>query len=173
MTLLSSAPPAWKNENVGYKGSKTLFDKRLSYQLSQDIEALSRYLNLLKNKQLSENKTSRSTAILQKLQSIHLSLFDYICLINCSEQNPGWTLESDLPIEYQLLFEPFRDDEKAIAEKMTGDWQTKVTKAFALWLNRQLNKKTKSIVNTVHAGYWARIFAYDLRSFIASQEVSV
>jgi len=93
-------------------------------------------------------------------------------MINNSEP-AGWSIDSRLPIELQLLFEPWREDEAAIAMKKNNQWQSIISKNYGLWLNRQLNQKNKLLLKPIHEALWRDAFLMELREYIAIQEVKV
>ncbi|WP_412486799.1 type I-F CRISPR-associated protein Csy1 [Shewanella chilikensis] len=171
LTLFSAQPPKWQVTTRNYKDqNESALFKALAYELKQPIAELNTYLTLLKKKDLSDSQPTRAAAITRKVQAISHGLFDYIMLINANEQH-GWTQTSNLPLLYQLLFEPYRDDNLAKAEKVSKEWQSVISKAFGCWLNKRLDKKLLQL-NTLHSELWTRLFAQELREFVALQEVS-
>ncbi len=174
LTLLSCMPSQWQRKPISYFYSDTIFNKILVYQLAGEIRDLAKYLTLLKNKNLSVSEPKRATAVLKKLREINAALFDHVLLVNANEGKKNWTQESALSIEQQLFFEPWRDDESATAEKISGDWQAKLSQQFGRWLNRRLLSTDKKLnLTPIQAALWAKIFAEDLREFIAIQEVAI
>ncbi|QFU04426.1 CRISPR-associated protein Csy1 [Pseudoalteromonas sp. THAF3] len=171
ITLLSSQPPSWKSKGTSYCDfdSKALY-KTLSYLTKNEIKELKNYLKLLKNKELSDSQPTRAAAITRKVQAISHAFFDEVMIANTNEET-NWTKASKLSLPYQLLFEPYRDDEQASAERLTGKWQTVISKDFARWLNKQLDEKQFKL-GTIHLELWTKLFSQELRSFMAIQEVS-
>lgn len=171
VALLSAQPPQWVSQATSYQNRDSVFDKNLSYALNEEITELRKYLLLIQSKQLSISEPRRNAAIVNKLQAISDSFFDQMQIISHSQSQRGWTMESILPIEEQLLLEPWRTDEQAKGVKLNTDWQKDLSKKYGEWLNRQLKMKNKLSLNTVHDALWAEIFAIELREYIAIQEV--
>lgn len=171
ITLLSSQPPNWQSKGKSYcEVDYKAFYKALSFLTKNEIRDLRNYLKLLKNKELSDSQPTRAAAIIRKVQVIIHAFFDEVMLANTVEKT-NWTKVSKFTLPYQLLFEPYRDDEQAVVEKLAGKWQTVISKDFARWLNKQLGEKQFKL-GTIHLELWAKLFSQELRSFIAIQEVS-
>ncbi|MFH7587345.1 type I-F CRISPR-associated protein Csy1 [Oceanimonas smirnovii] len=170
--LLSAQPPQWTTHNVSFREADKLFNKRLAYQLMPEIQGLRKYFKLLKSKSLSDSKPERRNAIVNKLNDIISELFDFILTVN-NNKKPGWTLQSKLPIEYQLLFEAWRDDDISKAVKVTKDWQKELCEDFSFWLSKQLNEKGKLELNPRQIEGLKKVFSLRLRSFVAAQEVAL
>lgn len=170
--LLPAMPPQWRSSGASYIKRTSVFDKTLSYVLNDDINDLKKYLLLLKNKKLSFSEPVRHAAIVRKLETISEHFFDYTQSINMREEEEGWTCNSQLPIEQQLLLEPWRNDEIAKNVKMNNEWQEKISKSYGNWLNKQLAKeKSKLTLKPIHRALWGQYFLNDLREFVAIQEV--
>ncbi|WP_417598473.1 type I-F CRISPR-associated protein Csy1 [Oceanospirillum sp.] len=172
ITLLSTQPPQWITQTVSFRQVDGLFNKQLAYQLMPEIRELQKYFKLLKSKDLSESKPERRNALINKLNDIISELFDFILVVNQNEK-PGWTLQSELPIEYQLLFEPWRDDDASKAEKITTEWQKEISRDFSFWLSKHLNEKGKLELNPRQIKGLEKVFALRLRVFVAEQEVAL
>ena len=100
-------------------------------------------------------------------------MFEYIQQVNNSEGNHGWTIDSHLPIEQGLLFEPRRDDDSAKATKVNLEWQRTLSLSYGRWLNKQLKQKSKLSLNLIHESLWSEYFQKDLNEFVATQEVMI
>lgn len=172
IALLSTMPPQWRSKQVSYKDRTSLFDRSLAFELQQPINDLRNYLLLIKSKELSISSPKRNTAVRTKLEAISDFFFEYLSLVNLSEPD-GWTIESELPDEQQLVFEPWREDEKAKSLKVNKEWQKKLSQDYGRWLNRQLNKNKKLMATNIHADLWADIFSRKLREMVAIQEVTI
>jgi CRISPR-associated protein Csy1 len=172
IALMSTMPPQWRLKQITYKDRTSLFDRSLAFELQQPINDLRNYLLLIKSKELSISSPKRNAAVRTKLEAISDFLFEYISLINLNESD-DWTIESELPDEQQLLFEPWREDEKAKSLKVNKQWQKKLSQDYGRWLNRQLNKNKKLMATNVHADLWADIFSHKLREMAAIQEVTI
>lgn len=170
--LLSAQPPQWQDQPTHYRDKTTIFDRQLAFRLAPEISELKIYLQLLRNKELSDSAPVRRAVITRKFQDISSALFDIVLFTNQQERT-NWTQESKLSIPYQLLFEPWRNDEVAEAEKLTNQWQDELCKDFAYWLNNQLNYKNKLNLSLVQSELWLKLFAQELSKFIAVQEVSL
>jgi len=174
ISLLSSMPPQWQSKGASYIKRISVFDKNLTYELNDEITDLKKYLLLLKKKQLSMSKPEREATVVRKLQWISESFFDYTQRINMREAKEGWTCNSLLPVEQQLLLEPWRDDDIAKNTKMNKEWQEKLSKSYGKWLSKQLTKdKGALIMKPIHTVLWGEYFLNDLREFIAIQEVTL
>lgn len=171
VSLLSAMPPPWTSRGASYAKRGSIFDKTLGYTLSNDINDLKKYLLLLKSKKLSITKPVRAAAVERKLQAISEHFFDYVQSINMRETEEGWTGNSQLPIEQQLLLEPWRDDDTAKGVKMNKEWQIKLSKSYGKWLKDQLNDKNKLALKPIHSDLWGQYFLNDLREYVATQEV--
>lgn len=172
ITLLSTKPPLWQAKAMSYREQDTVFTKSLAFQLAPEIKELKTYLRLLKAKELSDSAPARASAITRKLQDISSALFDVVLVTNQHEQE-NWTTQSKLSMTYQLLFEPWRSDDIAKAEKLADKWQSELCADFARWLNNQLNHRSKLNLTPIQSKLWSKLFAQELRGFIATQEVSL
>jgi len=172
IALMAAMPPQWQSKPISYINSHSIFEKALAYELKQPITELRNYLQLIKNKALSISEPKRNAAVKSKLQAISDQLFDHLGLVNQSEKE-GWTINSQLLIEQQLMFEPWREDETARLVKNNKQWQKKLSQDYGRWLNGQLNKNKKLNPTAVHAGLWADCFALELREIVATQEVTI
>ncbi len=173
VALLSAQPPQWSSQSISYQNRKSVFDKHLSYQLNEEITELRKYLLLIQSKQLSMSEPKRNAAIANKLQAICDSFFDEMQTISNNQNQRGWTIESTLPVEEQLLLEPWRMDEQAKGLKLNTDWHKVLSEKYGYWLNKQIKQKCELSLNTIHEALWADVFANELREYIAIQEVIV
>lgn len=173
ITLLPSMPPQWLS-NFQFNPNKTsVFDKALSIVLRPEIDEMNKYLLLVKNKSLRISEPKRNAAVIKKLKDISGRFLDYIVQVNSSTNSDGWTLDSGMPIEQQLLFEPWRTDDTAMQAKAGKQWQKTLSKSYGNWLSKQLAQKNKLAFTPIHDALWADVFLVELREFIAVQEVSV
>lgn len=171
ITLFCSQPPSWQSKE-NYRGlDESKFFKQIGYRAKNEIQDLNRYLLLLNSKQLSDNQPERASAITRKVLAIADVMFDYIALAKSNEAD-GWTVESDLSLSYQLLFEPNREDTEAKTERASGEWLPVISRDFGRWLNKQLDKKKLSLT-PIHSELWMNLLTPELRQFIATQEVSL
>ena len=171
ISLLPAMPPQWKT-NFKFNSSKsTLFDKSLGFELKNEVDDLKKYLLVIKSKSLSISEPKRNAAVINKLQAISSGFFDYIELVNNSISDTNWSCDTGLPIEQQLLFEPWRTDEAATETKKNRQWENTLSKSYGRWLNKQLQQKNKLSLTAIHETLWADVFSIDLREFIAIQEV--
>ncbi|WP_168195190.1 type I-F CRISPR-associated protein Csy1 [Shewanella sp. SNU WT4] len=173
ISLMAALPPQWNAKLPSYSEHQSIFSRSLAYELWDEISELSSYLLLLKNKELSVSEPKRNAAILAKLSAINGQFFNFIEAVNNSESDIGWTLTSKLDIEYQVLFEPWRDDEAALDLKKNNDWQNKISQDFGRWLNQQLNKNKQLKLTPIQAALWADCFLLDLKEFFAIKEVEL
>lgn len=170
VTLFSAAPSTWTSKASRLSGTDVegLY-KVLKFALRNEISELNTYLKLLRNKKLSANHPERAAAITRKVQAISHGFFDEVMLVNSGEST-NWTSDSLYSLPYQLLFEPYRDDEDAKAEKLNNEWQSLISKHFGRWLNTQLDKKQLKLT-TIHSELWAKLFSQELRQYVAVHEV--
>lgn len=172
LSLLSCAPPQWGLKLSSYKNKNSLFDRGLSARLDDEITELRTYLLVLKNKELSLSKPQRNAAIRRKVINIISSFFDFVLIINSNESERGWTINASLPLQQQLLFEPWRKDD-GVAELLSNDlWQEQLSKDFGRWLNSQLKTKKKSALQLtpIHEAIWSSWFLIELKEHVALQE---
>ena len=172
ISLLSVKPPEWQSRGASYSKRSSIFDKNPSDALRGGTDDLKKYLLLLRNKKLSDSKPVRQAVIVRKLEVISEQFFDHIQSINMREAE-GWTSDCKLPIEQQLLLEPWRNDEVAKNTKVNKRWQDDLSRAYAKWLNGQLNYKSKLSLTPIHEALWANHFLNKLREFVAIQEISL
>lgn len=170
--LLYAAPSQWKTSFPSYAEKTSIFDKRLSYELKDEVDELKTYLLLLNNKVLSISEPQRNATVVNKLQAISDQFFEYLEKINANHEN-GWTLSCKLPIEQQLLFEPMRQDYVAKATAINTDWQKVMSKTYGIWLNNQLKQKNRLPLTPIHVALWADAFLIELREVIATKEVTL
>jgi len=173
IALLPSIPPQWQSNFHFHINKSSVFGKSLGFELSHEIDDLRKYLLLIKNKSLSISEPKRNAAVISKLQAISNSFFDYVEQVNNSMPNTRWSCDSNLPIEQQLMFEPWREDGAAIAVKKNKQWEQVLSQSYGCWLNRQLKQKNKLSLTATHEALWADSFSIELREYIAIQEVSV
>lgn len=173
IALLPTMPPQWKSRIPSYISKTSIFDKTLAFELNEEINDLRNYLLLIKNKALSISEPKRNAAVMSKLQAISSQFFNYVQTININEESEGWTLNSKLPNEHQLAFEPWRQDEVAKTFKINNLWQKTLSQSYGRWLNQQLAQKSQLKLTTIHAALWADCFLLDLREMCATQEVAL
>lgn len=173
ISLLPAMPPQWQSSLPSYVNKTEIFDRNLSYLLKDEVNDLKKYLLLIKNKSLSISEPKRNAAVINKLRAISGNFFNVIEQINANETVTNWTVDTELPIEQQLLFEYYREDEKAIAAKQNKQWMKVLSKFYARWLNKQLTEKGKLSLTVIHEAIWADAFLRELREFIAIQEVTL
>lgn len=173
IALLPTMPPQWRSRLSSYVERTSIFDKALVFELINEINELKNYLLLIKNKSLSISEPKRNATIMNKLQAISSQFFSYVVTINNNEKMKGWTLASKLPIEQQLMFETWREDEAAKALKVNNHWQKTLSKTYGRWLNQQLTQKSNLAPTTIHAALWGDCFLLELREMVATQEVEL
>lgn len=173
IALLPAFPPQWKSRISSYVSKTSLFDKTLAFELRDEINELRKYLLLLKNKSLSVSEPKRNAAVMHKLQAISNQFFNYLETINANEGNEGWTINSKLPQEQQLVFEPWRKDEAAQALKINNEWQKILSQSYGRWLNQQLSRKDNLKLTAIQATLWSDCFLLELREIVATQEISL
>lgn len=172
LSLLSCAPPQWSSKLPSYKSKNSFFDRGLSVRLNDEITGLRNYLLVLKNKELSLSKPQRNAAIKEKVSNIIAGFFDFVLMVNTSENKQGWTMETNLPLRQQLLFEPWRNDGEVEEILSNSLWQEQLGKDFGRWLNKQLNtsKKGSLQLTPIHEALWSSWFLIELKEHIALQE---
>lgn len=171
--LFAAMPPQWKSQMQSYINKNSIFDKVLAFELRDEINDLRNYLLLLKNKALSISEPKRNAIVKNKLKAISEQFFNYLETINANEDKSGWTINSKLPTEQQLAFEPWRKDEIAEHFKMNNEWRKTLSQSYGRWLNRQLLQKENLKLTTIHADLWSDCFLFELREMIAIQEASL
>ncbi|KPH94701.1 hypothetical protein AMS58_10635 [Pseudoalteromonas porphyrae] len=173
ISLLPAMPPQWQSTIPSYINKTDVFDRTLSFVLKVEMNDLKKYLLLIKNKSLSISEPKRNATVINKLRAISGNFFNYIEQINLHTSMKNWTVETRLPIEQQLLFEYFRDDDKAITVKQNKQWMEVLSKSYGRWLNNQLKDKDKLPLTLIHEAVWADAFLIELREFVATQEVTL
>lgn len=173
IVLLPAMPPQWKSQMQSYVNKNSIFDKKLAFELKDEINELRNYLLLIKNKSLSISEPKRNAAVMNKLQAISSQFFNYLESINVNESNEGWTANSKLPQEQQLAFEPWRKDESAQALKINNEWQKSLSQSYGRWLNQQLSQKGKLKLTAIQAALWSDCFLLELRERVAIQEAAL
>lgn len=164
--LFPALPPQWQSRNRSIARKTSLFDEQLSYRLKNQIDDLKNYLHVLKKQQLSISKPDRNGAVVGKLTAISDEFFNYILEIQLQEV-AGWTIDSDLPVEQQMLLEPNREDEAAKVAKLAKDWLTMLSQSYARWLNKQLNNKQLGLTK-IQAQLWREHFIFELKYYLAA-----
>ncbi|MGF1764386.1 type I-F CRISPR-associated protein Csy1 [Aliivibrio kagoshimensis] len=173
VALLPAMPPVWKSNTPSYVNKVSIFDKSLAFELINEIKELKHYLLLIKNKSLSISEPKRNEAVINKLQAISSQFFNYLEMINLNESLEGWTANSKLPNDQQLVLEPWREDEAAMVLKLNNKWQVSLAQTYGRWLNNQLDKKSKLQLSPIQARLWTDCFLIELRERVAIQEVKV
>lgn len=171
--LLPTMPPVWKSNTPSYVNNISIFDKSLAFELINEIKELKNYLLLIKNKSLNISEPKRNAAVLNKLQAISNQFFNYLEMINLNESLEGWTANSKLPDDQQLVLEPWREDEAAKVLKLNNKWQVSLAQTYGRWLNNQLDKESKLQLSPIQARLWSDCFLIELRERVAIQEVRV
>lgn len=173
VALLPTMPPQWKSNFKLHSNMTSIFDKSLGFELKHEVNDLKKYLLLIKNKSLSISEPKRNAAVINKLQAVSNSFFDYIEQVNSNMPKTSWSCDTHLPIEQQLLFEPWREDEAATTMKKNKQWGKTLSQSYGRWLSKQLKQKDKLSLTPIHEAVWADAFSIELREFIAIQEVTV
>lgn len=173
IALLPAMPPQWQSRVPSYMNKSSIFNKTLSFELKDEINDLRNYLLLIKNKSLSISEPTRNAAVMNKLRAISSQFFNYLETINVNQASKGWTTNSKLPHEEQLVFEPWREDDTAKVLKINDEWQKKLSRSYGRWLNQQLSQKNKLKVTVIQAKLWADCFLVELREMVATQEVTI
>lgn len=172
LSLFSCSPPQWNSKLPSYKNKNSLFDRGLSARLDDGITELRNYLLVLKNKELSLSKPQRNAAIKGKLSNIIAEFFDFVLIVNSNENERGWTMSASLPLQQQLLLEPWREDDEVRELLSNNLWQAQLSKDFGRWLNNQLKTKKKGSLQLtpIHEAIWSSWFLIELKEHVALQE---
>ena len=141
----------------------------MGYKLQEEVKELQDLLRIIKAKEIGLKKPEMYRAIVKNVNLIAQALFDEITKINLLSEQRGWTINSDFPLHQQLLLEPDREDETALAEKHNSQWMERIENDFSAWLNALLKHKTLSLT-PVQQRLWKDIFSPILREYIAIQE---
>jgi len=170
LALLSCAPPKWKSKNKFSLEQVSLFNRSLNYKLADEIKNLQRLLLIIKSKEISPKNPDMHRAITKNINELADAFFDEVLIINSLGYDKGWTQHSSLDIHQQLILEVDRNDEEAVAEKLSKQWLLKLADEFAYWLNERLNEHQNLDLNTTHQALWQALFKEPLREFVALQE---
>lgn len=169
LTLLPSMPPKWTGKQTLALHQTSLFDRNMGYKLREETKELQDLLRVIKTKEISLKKKEMYRSIVKNVNHIAQALFDEITKINLLSEQKGWTVKSNLPLHQQLLLEPDREDETAVAEKNNSQWLERIGDDFSAWLSAQLKNKTLNLT-PVQQRLWKDIFSPILREYIAIQE---
>jgi CRISPR-associated protein Csy1 len=173
IALLPTMPPQWQSRLPSYVNKTSIFDKALAFELREEILELRKYLIVLKNKTLSISEPARNATVQSKLQSISSQFFNYVDTINNNETIHDWTIDSKLPIEQQIMFQPLREDNTAKALKINNEWQKILSQSYGRWLSKQLEQKNMLTLKPLQSALWADCFLLELREMVAIQEVAL
>jgi CRISPR-associated protein Csy1 len=165
--LFPAEPPKWKSNDLSVNGKKDIFDKALFYQLKEHIEDLQKYLSFVQDRQWSLSEPKRHAITIQKLDDLIDDFFNYIQILSLNDQNDLDNIL--LPLDQQTLL----GLNQSVDNTSNKDWQESISSRFAYWLNNQLKKNEKLNLTPIHARFWKDYFSFQLREFIAVQEVSV
>ena len=142
--LLNAQPPQWQTIKKLPLEVDTIFKGIFSNRAGKHASSLRYYLEHVFDKpsviEIRDQRADRIDAIIDLL-------FGYIGEIHQFE--PGWSAKTEcyLPIEEQLMLDPYRrlSDEKFNQEWDKKEWPEQVAKSFSTWLNRYISgAKTKS-----------------------------
>lgn len=172
--LLSCQPPEWSESDHGIDKKQTIFDRKLQHVLKEEIDDLKVYLSLLRNKHLSSSHPQRNASIKKKTLTIIAAFFDYIESISMTVNQPIDAAAPILPTEQKMLFFTLFEKESNSKSEMSEDWQIKLSKTFAHWLNQQLNKGKRSLgLTPIHEAIWIDWFSVKLREYSITKEATL
>ncbi len=172
LTLVAALPPKWTGKQTLPLHQTNLFDRNLGYKLREEIKELQDLLRMIKAKEIGLKKPEMHRVIVKDVNNIAQAVFDEVNKINLFSEQKGWTINSHFPLHQQLLFEPEREDDTALAEKNSKQWLEQIADDFSAWLNAQLKHKTLNLT-PVQQRLWTDIFSPALREYMAIQEVKV
>lgn len=157
--LLRSEPPSWVSSIRPPTTLSSLFMSRdLSRQTRQGIQAFRRYLISQKGKPSTLAVRQR---IAQYVNTLIDSVLDYASQVQAL--NGGWSDQAEkLCSDQKLWLDSAHPDLEVQARRARGDWQAGVCKAFADWLNHQLNRNSKEdgiVMGALQHQYWIKLMA--------------
>ncbi len=174
LALLSCEPPQWASNKFILENKQTIFDRQLQHVLKEEVYDLKVYLSLLRNKHLSSSHPQRNASIKKKALTIIAAFFDYIESISMTVNQPIGATEFILPTEQKMLFFTLFEKESNSKPEMIEDWQIKLSKTFAHWLNQQLNKGKRSLgLTPIHEAIWTDWFSVNLREYSITKEATL
>ena len=153
-TLLNAAPPIWQHkERLPVKG-RNAFWRTYSRQTRGRVRVLNLFLNRVKDYSNIAIRNTRAEMITQLVE-------DWLYLVARlrSLGEPGWSIDSDLPVAEQCLLDPSRTDDNSDSKFSLaledGSWRADVAAEFGRWINNSLKSDTR-VLGDAEANVWAR-----------------
>lgn len=136
--LLSCQPPAWNSKLRAPISGEKAFWKAYDIRSRQSIKVLRVFLGKVQN---YNNISIRNTVT----ELVNQIVDDFIQLATDIRQldTPGWSVDSDLPLDEQVMLDPYRvktELEDSVFYRMheTKIWPESISIKFGLWLNNKL-----------------------------------
>lgn len=162
-------PPKYKKITKPLFGIKTVFERRAFgvNQVKDVLTYMSEFLVRFSTLNLSVKEPDKRAWLDKWCTQIIEEFFQYV--YGMHDLGAGWTLSKDckLSVEYQLLLDPFRDDESSEDKFLSSELQLKISNDFANWLNRALERSNEKFTGKEwHLTVWSGCFAPELRLFV-------
>ncbi len=136
--LLNSQPPAWNTKLRAPISGKRAFWKANEIRSRRSIKELRNFLSKVQN---YNNKLIRDTvtALVSRVVDDFIQLTTDIRQLD----TPGWSIDSNLPLDEQIMLDPYRiktepQDSAFYQMHETKSWPGEISTKFGLWLNNKL-----------------------------------
>jgi CRISPR-associated protein Csy1 len=155
--LLPASPPEFQIQNTPIMNKKSVFGQGgfSGYFVKQPLSFMSDFLVRFSRLNLSIKDPKKIIWLHNWCDQIVEQFFSYV--ISQQEFEQGWSMNDKCKLvdEYQLLLDPFRQDEVFQKQFDNGGWQKKIIDDFAFWLNRELEAKNENFTsNESHLSIW-------------------
>lgn len=140
--LISCAPPHWKSEIATPPMKRHSFWKNFKRTVYFDLKEFERFLKSLKNRKNKNIKYQIRLYVKHFVQR----LMEFAGKIQFLE--PGWSINSDIPIHEKIWLDPFYQDFEEVRDR--EPWKESVSKSFATWLARILKNESKHLSDNDH-----------------------
>lgn len=164
--LIANFPPAWRSEALKPPlKTETVFTDRSYFAFRAEVR---RVLPALRDflDRLPENINNQP--IRDAIQGLAQALVDEVLHMAAElrELEPGWSAGAQCQLNRceQLWLDPARSktDEEFAQEYTLGAWRDELCERFSLWLNRQLQTKSKTF-GADEARYWSSQLEAELK----------
>ncbi|SMC17807.1 CRISPR-associated protein, Csy1 family [Andreprevotia lacus DSM 23236] len=153
--LLCSRPPTWQSR-LKPPASGEAFWGQYTDKVRELLAELRSFL-------VSVQDATSTLAIRDHRKTLVAALIGELHQLAASYQHlaPGWSSNTNLPLEMQCWLDLQRDDPAFLDERARRDWQAKVANRFALWLNNNLHHEKLQMGDVEH-GEWSRLLRREL-----------
>ncbi|MGM0439637.1 MAG: type I-F CRISPR-associated protein Csy1 [Chlamydiota bacterium] len=162
--LLSCAPPSWQTQTKPPMGTETVFSQKIhfGFKAGKNVWFLQQYLLKHKDK---NNETIRDRRAHFVDEIIDL-LIQYAAEIQNIPGQGGWSALPECKLSHaeQLWLDPYRSrqDSDFAEERKKNEWQSKIAKKFADWLNKRIENEKLNFGDVEH-NEWQSLLEQKLR----------